>query len=295
MSLRVTEGSLAQHSLRGLQTASSRLDTLQAKMSSGNQITKPSDDPAGTVQALKLRASLSRMGQYTTNQNFAQGWLSMADSAYSSAVNQVQSARTIVVQGLNSGAMTPEAMSSLADQVDAIRSSLLATANTTYNGRPIFAGTSGSPVAYDSSGNYQGDGGAITRTIGENASIQVNQTGPTAFGAPGSDVFSLLSDIAGALRSGDTSTLSGQLGQVDGALRQLSAAQAAEGAAAARITQAQTTQAANTLTLKTQLSGIQDIDLADMAIQVTTANTNYQAALQTTASIRQLSLLDFLR
>jgi hypothetical protein len=31
-----------------------------------------------------------------------------------------------------------------------------------------------------------------------------------------------------------------------------------------------------------------------MAVQVSTANTNYQAALQTTASIRQQSLLDFL-
>jgi flagellar hook-associated protein 3 FlgL len=47
--------------------------------------------------------------------------------------------------------------------------------------------------------------------------------------------------------------------------------------------------------LTTQLSGIEDIDLADMAIKVTTANTTYQAALQTTASIRQLSLLDFLK
>jgi flagellar hook-associated protein 3 FlgL len=295
MSIRVTEGSLSRHSLYGLQNASSRLDTLQAKMSSGNQITKPSDNPAGTVQALKLRASLSRMGQYTTNQNFAQGWLSMADSAYSSSVKQVQAARTLVVQGLNAGAMDPTAASALADQVDAIRSSLLATANTTYNGRPIFAGTSASPVAYDSSGTYVGDSGAITRTIGENASIQVNQTGPSAFGAAGSDVFSLLSSVSTALRSGDTTTLTGQLGQLDTALTRLNGAQAAEGAASARITQLQTTQAANTTTLKSQLSDIQDIDLAEMAIQVTTANTNYQAALQTTASIRQLSLLDFLR
>jgi flagellar hook-associated protein 3 FlgL len=295
MSIRVTEGSLAQHSLYGLQNASSRLDVLQAKMSSGHQITKPSDDPTGTVQALKLRASLSRMGQYTTNQNFAQGWLSMADTAYSGAVSQLQSARTLVVQGLNTGATTPGAANALADQVDAIRDSLLATANTTYNGRPIFAGTSGSTVAYDPSGSYVGDSGVISRTIGENASIQVNQPGPTAFGPAGGDVFAVLGTVSTALRAGDTTTLNAQLGQIDTALTRLNGARAAEGAAGARITQMQTAQTAISTTLKSQLSDIQDIDLAEMAIQVTTANTNYQAALQTTASIRQLSLLDFLR
>jgi hypothetical protein len=36
-------------------------------------------------------------------------------------------------------------------------------------------------------------------------------------------------------------------------------------------------------------------DLADLGVKVTTANATYQAALQTTASIGQLSLLDFLR
>jgi flagellin-like hook-associated protein FlgL len=47
--------------------------------------------------------------------------------------------------------------------------------------------------------------------------------------------------------------------------------------------------------LASQLSDLQDIDLAEMAVQVTAANVTYQAALETTANVRQLSLLDFLR
>jgi flagellar hook-associated protein 3 FlgL len=47
--------------------------------------------------------------------------------------------------------------------------------------------------------------------------------------------------------------------------------------------------------MTTQLSGIEDIDPAETAIKLATANTTYQAALQTTASIGQVSLLDFLR
>ena len=47
--------------------------------------------------------------------------------------------------------------------------------------------------------------------------------------------------------------------------------------------------------MQTELSGVEDVELADMAMKLSTANTNYQAALQTTAKISQLSLMDFLR
>jgi flagellar hook-associated protein 3 FlgL len=46
---------------------------------------------------------------------------------------------------------------------------------------------------------------------------------------------------------------------------------------------------------KSQLSEVEDIDLADIAIKVSTADASYQAALATTAKVRQTSLLDFLR
>ena len=47
--------------------------------------------------------------------------------------------------------------------------------------------------------------------------------------------------------------------------------------------------------LQSELSGVEEVDMAEMAMKVTTANTNYQAALQTTATISQISLMDFLR
>lgn len=43
------------------------------------------------------------------------------------------------------------------------------------------------------------------------------------------------------------------------------------------------------------LSDIEHVDLADLVARAITADATYQAALQTTASIGRLSLLDFLR
>lgn len=292
--LRVTEGSASYDALVGLQSAASRLSSLQAKMSSGQQITRPSDDPAGTVRALQLRADLRRNTQYTANAGDAQAWLSTADSTYSQVVNLVQKVRTLVVQGLNTGVNSQSGANALADQVDAIRTSLISLANASYNGRPVFGGTTAGATAYDAAGNYVGDNGVVNRTVGPQATVQINQTGPQVFGPAGNDVFGLLTSISATLRT-NPAGLTGSLGQLDSAITRISTAQAAEGAAMQRVQIAQTAQASTSVSLQDELSGIQDIDLASMAIQVTTANTNYQAALQTTANIRQISLLNFLR
>ncbi|MDT4935816.1 MAG: flagellar hook-associated protein 3 FlgL [Pseudonocardiales bacterium] len=291
--LRVTEGSASYDSLVGLQSSASRLAALQAKMSSGQQITRPSDDPSGTVRALQLRADLKRNTQYTANASDAIGWLSTSDTTYTQIGKLAQNARTLVVQGLNTGASGTTPAAAIADQIDAIRTSLINLANTTYNGRPVFGGTTTGAIAYDAAGNYAGDSGTVSRTVGPQSTVQINQSGAQVFGPPGNDMFTLLANISNTLRTNPTA-LGSDLTSLDAAIANVSAAQATEGATYERVQTAQAAQTSTALTVTTQLSGIQDIDLANMAVQVSTANTNYQAALQTTASIRQQSLLDFL-
>jgi flagellar hook-associated protein 3 FlgL len=292
--MRVTVGSASYRSMLHLQSASSRLAELQDKLSSGQQIMKPSDDPSGTVRALALRGDLKRSTQYAANADDAIGWMSTADTAYKQAVNLLQNARTLVVQGLNTGANDAAASTALANQVDALRGSLLGVANTTYNGRPVFGGTTAGTVAYDPNGNYVGDDGSITRAVGANNTVTINQTGPQAFGAPGSDVFSLLDIIANTLRV-NPSGLGSALGQLDTAISTVTGAQATEGATYQRVQAASTALTTDNTNLKTELSQVQDADAAELAIEVATANTTYQASLQVTANISQLSLMDFLK
>lgn len=291
--LRVTEGSASYDSLVGLQSSAAKLASLQSKLSSGRQITTPSDDPSGTVRALQLRAEMRRSTQYAANASDAIGWLSTADTAYSQIAGLVQNARSLVVQGLNTGATSASSSNALADQIDSIRTSLIGIANSQYNGRPVFGGTTAGGVAYDPAGNYVGDTGAVARAVGPQSTVTINQDGLQVFGPPGNDLFTVLSTISTTLRT-NPAALGPSLGALDTAMSRLSGAQAAEGAAYQRVQVAQAAQAAAGVTLKSELSDIQDIDIADMAIRVTTANTNYQAALQTTANIRQLSLLNFL-
>jgi flagellar hook-associated protein 3 FlgL len=312
--IRVTVGSSVAASLYGLQTNASRLAALQAQMSSGNQITKPSDDPAGTVRALQLRSDVAQNTQYGSSASDAIAWMSTSDTAYSQVVTLAQQARTLVVQGLNTGANTGTSNSAIADQIDAIKTSLVSLANSSYNGRPVFGGTTSGSAAYqlnaDGTVSYIGDGavdpstglldptqgGTVSRTVGSQNTVRINQIGPEVFGDDSSttNLFNVLNDISANLRSGDNTALSADLGKMDTAISRISGAQATEGAAYQRVQVAQSVQSSNGLSLKTELSGIQDIDLADMAVKVSTAQVTYQASLQTTASIQQMSLLNFL-
>lgn len=292
--MRVTVGSASQGSLAGLQSTASRLASLQSQLSSGRQITKPSDSPAGTTAALQLRGELKRMTQYQGNASDALGWLTTVDSTLSAANTQVQKVRTLVLQGMNTGSSDANSAQALAQQVDQARASLLSLANASYLGRPVFGGTTAGSVAYDSSGAYVGDTGVVSRTVGPNTSIDLNTPGTATFGPDGNNVFDLLTKISSDLKT-NPSALGGDLTNLDAAQSALSSSQSLAGAKYQRIQTVQTTAGTNSVQLQSQLSDLQDIDLANMAIQVTTADAAYQAALATTAKIQQNSLLDFLR
>lgn len=336
--LRVTVGSSSQAALVGLQENAARLQKLQSQLSSGKQITAPSDNPSGTVQALQLRGEVARNTQYGTNASDAIAFMSTADSTYTQVQNLVQQARTLVVQGLNTGTSDPTSNTALAQQIDALKSSLVSLSNTTYNGQPIFGGTASGTQAYQVVGvvdgggnpvlnpvtgqqeqtvNYVGDTGSVQRQVGPSTTVTVNQVGSAVFGTASADpthpsatntpdLFQLLTNISNALRgdpgapplAGDASgtpPVPSALSQLDAAISNVSTAQATEGATYKQVQNAQTVQASTNTTLKTQLSNVQDIDLASMAVQVSTAQVTYQAALQTTAGIQQMSLLNFLQ
>jgi flagellar hook-associated protein 3 FlgL len=292
---RVTVGNGTASTIANISAASNRLATLQNQMSSGNAISRPSDNPSGTVSAMQLQGELARNTQYATNSSDAISWLTSADSAYSQSVSVLQQARTLVVQALNTGANDPDSANAISQQISGLRSTLLGLANTTYSGRPVFGGTTANGTAYDASGNYVGDSGSVVRQIGTRATATVSAVGTDVFGAPGSDAFTLLQNIATTLKTNPASLSSGTLAQLDSAISTVSSAQSTEAANYKQVQEAQTTQTTTGTAIQTQLTGIEKVDLAGVAVQLSSANLSYQAALQTTASVRQMSLLNFLQ
>src|SRR5207248_365309 len=166
------------------------------------QINRPSDSPTGTIQAMQFRADIREQEQYARNAQDGLGWLGTIDSTLGDMVTQVQRVRDLTLQGNSAGtASTPQARASLAVEIDNIRQSLLAGANTTYLGRPVFGGTTPGSTAYDANANYVGDTGSVNRTVGPGVSVQVDASGPSAFGSGTNQLFVVLATISNDLRT----------------------------------------------------------------------------------------------
>ena len=299
MSTRITPLSTTASMLADLNSGRRALDEVQRRIASGKQLRQASDSPAEAVTTLDHRARLHRSEQLGRNAEVATRWLNEADRALSTVVDRLNAARTALVQA-TSGANDPTSRLALANQIRALRESLIETANTSIRGRPILGGTSASPAAYAPDGTYQGDAGAVSLPISPGVTMTVAATGTEVFGTANladpatGDIFQQLDALAIAVQNGDTNSIQAGLGQIDAATTRVQTVQVRLGSRSAQLSDLRAAAAASDQELASAISEIEDTDLAEATIQLKSREVAYQASLQVTARFIQLSLMDFL-
>jgi flagellar hook-associated protein 3 FlgL len=291
---RITERSIANTTMVGLQGNLTRLGALQRQLSSGKIISRPSDSPTGTVSAMQLRGDIRQQQQFARNATDGQAWLSTVDQTLSGAVDMVHQVRNLVLQGMSGGSADGPAREAMASEVDNLRQSLLGLANTTYLDRPVFGGTTAGSAAYDSTGAYVGDSGQVLRTVSAGSKVRVDASGPAVFGTGPNQLFTLLSQISTDLRA-DPGQLAGDLSGLDTTLHGMQAQLADVGGRYNRLVQLGQGATDQLTELRSQLSDVEDVDLPQTIMELQLQQTAYQAALGATARVVQPSLLDFLR
>ncbi|ARC55688.1 Flagellar filament 30.7 kDa core protein [Frondihabitans sp. 762G35] len=293
---RVTNQTTAMASQRHLQASAARLAQLQDQASSLKAIQKPSDDPLGTGQSLLVRAQQSANAQYSRNADDGVGWLQTTDSALSSTVNVLNRIRDLTVQGANDGAMSPTAKEAIATELVGLKSDLMASANTTFQGRSIFAGNSDAGVAFQAGTppTFTGTAGSsVQRRIADGTTVQVDTDGSAVFGTGADSVFGLVDSIVSDLRSGVN--IGPQLAGIDSRLTAVRGAWSDVGVRQSQLERAQDTLKNSSISLENQRSGIEDLDQAKAFLDLQTQQVSYQAALAVTAKVIQPTLMDFLR
>jgi len=300
---RVTEGSIHNRVLANLQRNLAKGAKIQEQLSSGKQLNRPSDSPAGTVSALQLRSESLTSQQYKRNHEDGMGWLSTLEDTLGSSSTLTNRARDLTVQALNinsNGALAGEA---LAGEIDQIRETLISQANTRYLDRPVFGGNTADAVAYDKDGKFTGNSfdpsagptTSVSRTVGNGVKVRVDMTGTEAYGDDATGLFKVLENISASIRSGDGTGLATNLTQLDKAADRLKSAVSEIGSRYNRITQMKDSAQDRLLSVTSQLSDIEDIDLPKTIMDMQLQETSYQAALAATAKVIQPSLIDFLR
>lgn len=293
---RVTHQMSQQTSLANVQRNLAAMAKLQGQASSLRRIEKPSDDPAGTAQSLRLRAEQRTLTQYDRNAVDGKGWLTAVDTALQTTSAQIIRARTLVVQAASTGTTTAESAEALALEVEAVRDALLAQANATYTGRSVFAGTSDADAAYtaqpDGTYTYAGGGGTVDRRLADEVTVRVDADGSEVFGNASDSVFALLDRIAADIRAGGD--VSPALAELDGWHSRTTSALATTGARTNQVESQIAVNATTTLSLKADISAIEDVDLAETLVHLQTQEVAYQAALGATARVLQPTLLQYL-
>jgi len=298
---RVTHQTVQRSTLANLQVNLSRIADLQGRLSGGKVITKPSDDPAGTASALRLRGDLRVTQQYQRNADDGVGWLTTVDASLQASVTALRQVRNLVVQGASTGASGPVPRAAIAAELEGLRDALLEQANSTYLSRPVFAGTTsaghayevtpGDPPTYEWLGH---EAGSVQRRVGPATTVRADSDGRLAFGDGDDSVFALIDRIVAELRAED-GEVGHFLADIDVRMEKMLAELADVGARYKQLTAAQVATEEAMVGLKGQIAAIEDIDLAEALVELQSQEVAYQAALGATARVLQPSLLDFIR
>jgi flagellar hook-associated protein 3 FlgL len=309
----MTHTMLQRNVLSDLNAASTRLSNTQAKIASNKEISKPSDDPYGTTQAMALRQTLAATKQYQRNAEDAMGWQEATEQALDEITLSVQRARTLLLQGASDSA-DGTARESLASEIEQIIQGIKQNGNATYRGSFLFAGseTGAAPYAMGDADGYAGDEAGwrgplpgVVREVGPGVSLTINTVGreflgdgAVGDGTIGDDgkLLDVLRDAVADLRAGDRAAVGGtDLKRLDENVDKLLEVRARNGARSNRLESALQRLGEVEYATTAQLSETEDADIAKTLIDFNSQQAAYQSALRAGASLVQTSLLDFLR
>jgi flagellar hook-associated protein 3 FlgL len=180
--MRVTNQMISDQVIFNLGRSLDRFMRLQAMMSTGKRIIRPSDDPVGTQKDLRYRQTLSELAQYKSNITGSLSLLASYDNVLGEMKNIVSNAYEIAVMMASdsSYAADPAAREAAVTEVKAAFDMLLSLANSKVGGRYIFSGYRTNIEAFRGGASgveYMGDNGIIDVEIEPGTKVGINLIG----------------------------------------------------------------------------------------------------------------------
>jgi flagellar hook-associated protein 3 FlgL len=146
---------LSNQFLDGYQTALSRMNDIQEKMTSQKNINRPSDNPVGATRNLQFTAAASANALFTQNANDAISWMTTSDTNLQTIQTTMTSIRTALSSTIS--ASPTSTYDAVEKQVDQMIQTLVQAGNAKIGDRYVFGGQNDSSepftINYDASGN----------------------------------------------------------------------------------------------------------------------------------------------
>ncbi|WP_321366779.1 flagellar hook-associated protein FlgL [uncultured Desulfuromusa sp.] len=271
----------------------SSLNRLYEQALTGKQVNKPSDNPSAISPILNSDEEIEKANCYLETIGSTQDNLDILDGYLDSAETLFVRVKEIAISGINSS-MSNEDMQTLADEVSHLQEQLTDIANAQVDGKYLFAGYaedtlpfSGDPVTYNGTSDHK------MVEIGSGQTIQTNLAGNELFMNP-VDVFATLSNLEAALSSGDPSLVEAQMTPLDQAAEQVRSGRTEMGNNNAYLDDVASLTEEIKLQMSERLSNYEGADYVEILTNITLAEQSYEAALDISARLSKLSILDYM-
>ena len=297
--MRVVPSEMYTNLLANQQADRQNVNQAVQEASTGKSITNLSDNPLAAGQLVLSNAQIADVDQFTYSINTVQGSLNTADSALNSVVSSLTQAVSVGTEAAG-GTLSSSELQALGQQVDQILQQVVGLANTTYQGNYVFAGTAVKQQPYDSSGVYAGNSSVNSVEVGEGQTVSLGLSGRAIFGAPSAAgqpdlTFQYLSNLSSDIKAGDYNAITADITNVQSSLNNVIAQRSSYGDVLQQLNSDSTNLSQQKLTLQQYQTNLIGADEAQVATNLTQAQTTLQAAILAASQVSQESLINYLK
>jgi flagellar hook-associated protein 3 FlgL len=200
--MRISTAQLYDRSIQSVLDNQGDLSDVQRQLASGKKLLRPSDDPVGAAQVIRLTEEIDLINQYKKNNNLLTNSLELEETVLRNVNDSVNRARVLMIQAGN-GILDVNDRKAISTEIGQIRDEIFDLMNSQNSaGEYIFSGfQSASPafsVNQSATGNkytFEGDDGINKIQISSRVELEVNNSGKSVF----ENVFARLkSEITGS-------------------------------------------------------------------------------------------------
>ncbi len=302
MSIRTVPSTLNRQSLLDLQRTNERLANNQQRISSGNRLVNPGDDPAAAAAIVDLGNSIEANNQFLKQIDSATSYLSPSEDAVNAAVNANMRLQELAV-GAGGSTLSAADRASYLTEIDSIRTNLVSIANTQSQGKYLFAGKLTTTVPFTDAvppalPAYNGDQGHINLDVTATQSVATNIPGDQVFanGGPGSasNFFQAIADLRVGITSNNLAQIQTASNNLTSVLDNLNQVLAELGGRQAGLLALKDTLSGFNVSLQSLQNTKQDTDYPQAAVEYSSDQTAQSATLSSMAKISKTNLFDYL-
>ncbi len=306
--MKISTSQLFDNSVNQMNRQQSKIAEMQAKLASGKQIVKPSDDSEKSAVIQRLQTAIDRQSVYERSLDTAENRLASEESALMSSERILQRIRQLAVQS-NTDTLSVDDKEILANEITSLREELLSLANTQdANGNYVFAGSNVQAKAFDVNADgdiiYQGDKTQTSVDISDQRRLVLNRAGDEVFASVDRVVngdtqnisfFKVIDDFAQALATDDEDALNLGLEEISSITEGMGASIADLGSRISTVNNQREILEDTNLRYQDLLSNAQDLDYATAVTKLSAELLSLEAAQASFAKISQLSLFNYIR